>query len=63
MTDEVEMLDSGKVDAKLLLSILRDIRRDQQETKVLFANLTKHVSEVEKRLTRRIRARRVAHAF
>jgi hypothetical protein len=54
MADDLEIPDGGKIDNKLLLSTLRDIRRDQRETKDLLLALTKHVSELEKRLARRV---------
>ncbi len=54
MAEDLEISDSGKIDNKLLLSTLRDIRRDQRETKELLVALTKHVSELEKRLARRV---------
>lgn len=54
MAEDLEIPESGKIDNKLLLSTLRDIRRDQRETKELLVALTKHVSELEKRLARRV---------
>ena len=54
MADDLEIPDGGKIDNKLLLSTLRDIRRDQRETKELLLALSKHVSELEKRLGRRV---------
>ncbi len=54
MSEDLEIPDSGKIDNKLLLPALRDIRRDQRETKELLVALTKHVSDVEKRLVKRI---------
>ncbi len=54
MAEDLEIPESGKIDNKLLLSTLRDIRRDQPETKELLVALTKHVSELEKRLARRV---------
>ncbi len=54
MAEDLEIPDSGKIDNKLLLSTLRDIRRDQRETKELLVALTKHVFDVEKRLAKRM---------
>ncbi len=54
MAEDLEIPDSGRLDNKLLLPALRDIRRDQRETKELLLALTKHVFEVEKRLAKRI---------
>ncbi len=54
MAEDLEIPDSGKIDNKLLLPALRDIRRDQRDTKELLVALTKHVSELEKRLARRV---------
>jgi hypothetical protein len=53
MADELEIPD-GKISDKLLLSILRDIRREQRETTELLVSLTRHLFEVEKRLSRRM---------
>ncbi len=54
MAEDLEIPDSGRLDNKLLLPALRDIRRDQRETKELLLALTKHVFEVEKRVAKRI---------
>ena len=54
MAEDLQIPESGKIDNKLLLSMLRDIRRDQRETKELLLALTKHVFDVEKRLVKRI---------
>ncbi len=54
MAEDLEIPDGGKIDNKLLLSTLREIRRDQRETKELLLVLTKHVTELEKRLARRV---------
>ncbi|MGO8839976.1 MAG: hypothetical protein ACLPWS_15270 [Rhodomicrobium sp.] len=54
MAEDLEIPDGRKIDNKLLLSTLRDIRRDQRDTKELLVALTKHVFDVEKRLAKRI---------
>jgi hypothetical protein len=54
MAEELEIPASGTIDDKLLLSMLRDIRRDQREINELLAALTKHIFELEKRLARRL---------
>ncbi len=54
MAEDLEIPESGTIDNKLLLSALRDIRRDQRETKELLVALTKHVFDVEKRLAKRM---------
>jgi len=54
MAEDLEISESGKIDNKLLLTTLRDIRRDQRETKELLVALTKHVFDVERRLAKRI---------
>ena len=54
MGEGTEIPDSGKIDNKLLLSTLRDIGRDQRETKELLIVLTKYVAEVEKRMAWRL---------
>ncbi len=54
MAEDTEIPDAGRIDNKLLLSTLREIRRDQRETKELLVVLTKYVAEVEKRLARRV---------
>lgn len=54
MAEDTEIPDAGRIDNKLLLSTLREIRRDQRETKELLIVLTKYLAEVEKRLTKRM---------
>jgi hypothetical protein len=54
MADDLEIPDSGKVDNKLLLSTLRDLRREQRETRDLLVSLTKHVIEMDKRFNTRL---------
>jgi hypothetical protein len=45
---------ADEADDKLKVSILRDIRREQRETRELLLALTKHVSELGKILSARI---------
>jgi hypothetical protein len=58
MADESEIAANGMVDSRLLLSMLRDIRREQRETRDLLVSLTQHVlgrfDDLEKRMTARI---------
>jgi hypothetical protein len=53
MADEPEIPD-GKIDNKLLLSILRDIRREQREHLALTLSLSERLLASEKRLSQRI---------
>ncbi len=58
MADQSEIIEGGKVDNRLLLSMLRDIRREQRESRDLLVSLTQHVlarfDDLEKRVTSRI---------
>jgi hypothetical protein len=54
VAEDLEISDSGKIDNKLLLATLRDIRRDQREINELIVALIKHVFELEEHLSRKL---------
>ena len=56
MSEDLEIPDAGKIDNKLLLATLRNIRREQQEINDLLLSLTHHILEMDKRFGARLDA-------